>query len=208
MRLVTSAASSSCALAGIVEVLVDDMPADPRVAADMAERQVRRQLVEAVGRRLGQDQRIARAHRGDQPGRIIIGRRQPFAPDIVDIVEQRLRLIDLPKRRRGRRRRSGSAWARRLAPSGKRRRSDRPACGWRRAGLGERDRLAAPALAASGRLGHDRRQRHRSHDREHRQMVPTRLRHCPYPSPDTRRPSADTASNLASPSIHRMNRPD
>ncbi len=92
MRLSTSAASSSCALANLVQVLVDHMPADPRVAANMAEREVRRQLVEAVGRRLGQRRRIARRHRREQAVGVIIGRRQPFAPDIVDIVEQRLRL--------------------------------------------------------------------------------------------------------------------
>ena len=54
---------------------------DRVVAADMAERQVRRNLVEALGRRLGERHRIAGPHRQRQPGGIIVVRGQPLGAD-------------------------------------------------------------------------------------------------------------------------------
>ena len=64
------------------------MPVDPRIAADMAERQVGRKLVEPIGCRLGQDHRVAGAHRRFQAGRIIIRRGQTVAANPLDIGEQ------------------------------------------------------------------------------------------------------------------------
>ena len=54
MRLVDQRRFQHLPLPDLVEILVDDMPINPRIAADMAERQVRRQLVEPIGCRLGQ----------------------------------------------------------------------------------------------------------------------------------------------------------
>jgi hypothetical protein len=72
-------------LAGIVQVLVRDVPALPGIAADMAEGEVRGHPVEAVGRRLRQRLRIAGPDREVQSGRVIIGRVEPFAADTDDV---------------------------------------------------------------------------------------------------------------------------
>ena len=150
------------------------MPVDPRIAADVAEGEIRRKLVEPVGRHLREQLGIIRAHRIDQPGRIVIRGRKAFAADIVNIADQRARLLQRPQRRRRRRRRGRGL-----------------RCGLRRRGVGigqRADRI--------GRLGLDRRlggrrhrrlaglrdshrHRYRSHGGKRRQTVPTRLRHSP-----------------------------
>jgi hypothetical protein len=75
-----------------IEILVRDVPAVALVARDMAEGEVARHPIEAVGRGLGEEQRIARAERHRQPGRIIVGGVEAFGPDLVDEAEQFLRI--------------------------------------------------------------------------------------------------------------------
>jgi hypothetical protein len=134
-------------LAGVVQVLVDDMPVQPVLAAHMAECQVRRNAVEPVRRRLGERQRIARPHGQDQAGGVVVEGIEALAADALDECQQVIGVGDLPQgrrqlldhRRRGRRRRQ------RIGGRRGRRRTGLDADGWglrrrrgRRNCLGER----------------------------------------------------------------------
>ncbi len=87
------------------EILVLDQPLLPVVAADVPERQVRRQLLEALAGGGAHQHRIARLHRRHQPGRVVIRRSQALAADGVDRQQQLVRVGNRPDRHRQWRRR-------------------------------------------------------------------------------------------------------
>ena len=95
------------ALAVVGEVTVDDVPVDPVLAADMAEGEVRRQLVEAVGRDLSDAVGIARGDRVGKGVGMIVIRRQPFGSRRLDHREQVGGIGNWPEGRREDDRRGG-----------------------------------------------------------------------------------------------------
>ena len=124
-----------------VEVLVDDVPAFAVLAADMAEGEVRRNEVEAVGRRLARSapDRPSAARRSGPPGHSRRGS-SPSRADLLDEAEQFLDIARMPHQRRqdhrlGRRHRCApaaqllAAWRAGLTAG---RRSGRPALRRRR----------------------------------------------------------------------------
>ena len=153
-----------------IEVRVRDVPAFAIGARNMAEGEIARHPIETVGRGLGEEQRIARAKRHRQAGRVIVGGVEAFRADLVDEAEQFLRIARLPQQGRidDRRRRNIGGW--RLCGGGLRR------------GGGQRPRRADLRLRGRGRRrlscrpGDGKRRQRRecnpeSHSHAHRQPV-------------------------------------
>ena len=74
-------ADQQCSLALSVNVIVDDVPAEAILAADMAKREIPRNQVEAVGRSARDRHRVAGLQRNHQAIGIIVARVEPLGAD-------------------------------------------------------------------------------------------------------------------------------
>ena len=83
------------------QIGVVDVPVLAVLAADMAQREVGRELAEALGRSFGHHHRIARAKRGVKPGGVIIAWIEPFGTNRRDIGQQGAGITDRPQWGRG-----------------------------------------------------------------------------------------------------------
>ena len=157
-------------LLGGVEIGVDDVPVDPRRALDMAEREVGRNAVEAVGRCARQRHRIAGAHRGHQAVGIIIGRVQPLAADLPGCNASRSLRVRWSHTAGG----NGGGGGAALAAAGRACRTARPCRASAGAGLGSGGRRWLDLAPDSARLRQQPDQRQRCHCRDQHQGFRTR----------------------------------